>query len=154
MTPRASERQCVLPAASRAVQLSADGFADAKALAEVRARLDRCWHQVHIDDVDMDDSIADLGGSRRVTARVALGELTSDDVEVQLVAGRVGQSGELEAPVAVAMSSDGPDHEGHWTFAGEAPIVAAGRMGVTVRVVPASPLVTTPLELGHVAWAG
>jgi len=143
-----------LPAASRAVQLSADGFADAKALAEVRARLDRCWHQVHIDDVDMDDSIADLGGSRRVTARVALGELTSDDVEVQLVAGRVGQSGELEAPVAVAMSSDGPDHEGHWTFAGEAPIVAAGRMGVTVRVVPASPLVTTPLELGHVAWAG
>ena len=92
-------------------------------------------------------------GTRRVTARVALGELSSSEVEVQLVAGRVGQSGELEAPIAVAMTTDGPEHDGHRTFVGEAPIVAAGRMGVTVRVVPASPLVTTPLELGHVAWA-
>ena len=54
------------------------------------------------------------------------------------------------------MSDRGPTGEdgGHHRFAAEAPLDRAGRMGVTVRVVPAHPLVEEPLELGHVAWAG
>ena len=142
-----------LPAAARGAALSSDHLAGAKALAALRERLDASWHQVHVDDVDVDDSIADLGGTRRVTAKVALGALSPSEVEVQLVAGRVGQSGELEEPVTVAMVDEGAVDDGHRSFAGEAPILAAGRMGVTVRVVPADALVDTPLELGHVAWA-
>jgi starch phosphorylase len=143
-----------VPAAARAVELSADHHAGAKELAAFRARLDASWHQVHIDDVDLDEAIADLGGTRRVTAKVALGELQPSEVEVQLVAGRVGQSGELEDPVIVAMSDEGAADDAHHVFGAEAPIVAAGRMGVNVRVVPCSDLVDDPLELGHVAWAG
>lgn len=142
-----------LPAASRAVELTADGNAGAKELAAFRSRLDGCWHLVHVDEVEVDDSVADLGGTRRVTAKVALGELDPAEVEVQLVSGRVGQSGELEDPVTVAMVDDGAADDTHRTFSGEAPILTAGRMGVTVRIVPSSPLVDTPLELGHVAWA-
>ncbi len=143
-----------LPAAARAVELSTDGYRGARDLAGFRRQLDECWHQVHVDDVDADEAIADLGGSRRVTATVALGALGVGDVEVQLVSGRVGQSGELEATTSVAMRDEGPVDDAHRRFAGEAPLVAAGRMGVTVRVVPCHPLIDDPLELGHVAWAG
>ena len=143
-----------LPAAERAVELSDEDYRGARQLAAFRGRLDECWHQVHVDDVDVDEAAADLGGTRPVTAVVALGGLSSDDVEVQLVAGRVGQSGELEDPTSVAMTDDGPVDDAHRRFVGEAPLSAAGRMGVTVRVVPRSPLVDDPLELGHVAWAG
>ena len=143
-----------LPAASRAVELAADGYSAARELAGFRSRLDALWHQVHVDSVDVDESVADLGGTRRVTATVALGELGPDEVEVQLVAGQVGQSGELEDTVTVSMAEEGSAPDGHRVFAADAPILSAGRMGVNVRVVPRSRLVDTPLELGRVAWAG
>jgi starch phosphorylase len=143
-----------LPAAARAVELSTDGFRGARELAAYRARLDDCWHQVHVDAVDADEAVADLGGARRVSAVVALGGLAAEDVEVQLVSGRVGQSGELEHPTSVPMADDGQVDDAHRRYVGEAPLSTAGRMGVTVRVVPRHPLVGEPIELGHVAWAG
>ena len=146
-------RDLYLPAASRAIRLSADGYGGARGLAAFRARLDDCWHQVHVDDVDADEAIADLGGTRRVTATVALGGLSADDVEVQLISGRVGQSGELDGSTSVAMVDDGPVDDTHRRFVGQAPLSTAGRMGVTVRVVPRHALVDDPLELGLVAWA-
>jgi starch phosphorylase len=143
-----------LPAALRSVELSVEHHRGARELAAYRSRLDEHWHQVHIDDVDADESVADLGAARRVTATVALGALSPDEVEVQLVSGRVGQSGELEHTTSVAMADDGPIDEGHRRFTGDAPLTDAGRMGVTVRVVPRHPLVDEPLELGLVAWGG
>ncbi len=149
-------RGLYLPAAARSATLAADGHRGARDLAAYRSRLDGCWHQVHVDAVEVAESIADLGDVRSVEAIVALGELRPDEVEVQLVVGRVGQSGELEGTRRVPMSDRGPTGEdgGHHRFAAEAPLDRAGRMGVTVRVVPAHPLVEEPLELGHVAWAG
>lgn len=142
-----------LPAAARSVELASDGFRGARDLAAFRARLDACWHLVHVDDVDVDDAVADLGGTRTVTAVVALGELGPDEVEVQLVVGRVGQAGQIEDSVTMAMSDDGAVGDTHRRFVADAPLVSAGRMGVTVRAVPSCPLVEVPLELGHVAWA-
>ncbi len=147
-------QELYVPAAVRSAELSSEGFRGARDLAAYRARLAGQWHGVHVDDVAVDESVADLGGHRAVRATVALGDLSADEVEVQLVAGRVGQSGELERTVTVAMTDAGPVDEAHRCFEGEAPLDAAGRMGLTVRVVPRHPLAGDPLELGHVAWAG
>ncbi|MFZ4433171.1 MAG: DUF3417 domain-containing protein, partial [Microthrixaceae bacterium] len=148
-------RELYLPAAAHAAVLGADGHRGARELAAYRARLDSCWHQVHIDAVDVSDAIADLGDVRRVDAVVALGDLRPDEVEVQLVVGRVGQSGELEDTTVVGMLDEGRtgDDPPHHRFVAEASLDRAGRMGVTVRVVPSHPSVAAPLELGHVAWA-
>lgn len=143
-----------LPAALRSQQLCADGFAGARELAHYRSRLAEVWHRVHVDSVEVDDSVADLGSSRSVRAVVALGELSPDDVEVQLVSGHVGQSGELESPNMVAMTDEGAIGDGHRAFSGAAALDTAGRMGVTVRVVPRHELVDAPVEFGLVAWAG
>lgn len=143
-----------LPAAQRAIQLSSDGFAGARELAAFRTRLERCWHQVHVDSLDADESVADLGAAREVFAVVALGELGTDDVDVQLVVGHVGQSGELETPTISSMEVAEHLDDGHVRFRGAAVADTAGRMGVSVRVVPRHHLVDTPVELGMVAWAG
>ncbi len=142
-----------LPAASHAVDLSSDDHAGARELAAFRARLDALWHQVHVDVVEADESVADLGTSRRIEAVVALGELGPDEVEVQLVCGHVGQSGELESATATPMADAGRTDDMHHRFVGDAPLDVAGRMGVTVRVVPRHRLVVTPNEFGRVAWA-
>ena len=142
-----------LPAATHAVELSADGHAGARELATFRARLDDLWHQVHVDRVEADESVADLGTRRQISAVVSLGELHPDEVEVQLVYGHVGQSGELESAAASPMTDAGQIDDLHHRYCGDAPLDVAGRMGVTVRVVPRHRLVSAPTEFGLVAWA-
>jgi hypothetical protein len=47
-------------------------------------------------------------------------------------------------------SGDGDDHE---RYSGQFDCETAGRYGFTVRIVPAHADLTTPLELGAIAWA-
>jgi starch phosphorylase len=144
-----------VPSAARNLELCADHFAGAKDLAAYRARVDGAWHQVHVDDVDVDEDVGDLGTTKTVTATVSLGHLDPSEVEVQLVVGHVGQSGELEGATATAMTADGSTEglaDGHRRYSGTAELAQAGRMGVTVRVVPTHRLVSTPVEFGRVAW--
>lgn len=143
-----------LPAAARALDLGRDGYAGARSLAAYRERVAGQWHRVHVDEVLADEAVADLGTQRTVEAKVSLGDLAVEDVQVQLVVGHVGQSGELEDTTLVPMEDAGPLEDGHRRFVAQAPLDRAGRMGVTVRVVPHHPLVDDPVEFGLVAWAG
>jgi starch phosphorylase len=147
-------RSLYLPSAARSDALTADGFAAARALASYRARLGDHWHGVRVESVEADEAIGDLGGTRPVKATVALGSLAPGEVEVQMVVGRVGQSGELEHPIMTTLLHEGPTDDGLHRFTGSAPLDTAGRMGVTVRVVPCHELAGNPVDLGFVAWAG
>ncbi len=142
------------PAAKASAELAADGFAGARELTAFRRRVLDAWHAVHVDEVHMDETIADLSTSRTVSARVSLGDLDPSDVQVQLLAGLVGQAGELEDPTVVPMSPVGPDGDRHQRFEATLSFTEAGRAGITVRVVPHHPLLGDPLDLGRVAWAG
>lgn len=142
------------PAAAAARDLAADGQREARTLAAWRRRVIDEWHGVHIDAVDADDSVADLTSTRRVTARVALGALSPEDVEVQLVSGAVGQTGQLEGVQSIAMQPLEAPADGHVVFGADLALDVAGRRGLTVRVVPRHRSLGDPLELGCVAWAG
>jgi len=143
-----------LPAAHRSASAGADDWKAARELAAFRARVARAWPAVRVDDVRTDEGVADLGGARAVEAVVSLGELTPQEAQVQLVTGHVGPTGELEHPVIVTMSCAEPPVDGLYRYTGEAPLEVAGRMGVTVRVVPDHPLLTDAVEFGRIAWAG
>jgi starch phosphorylase len=134
------------PTAARADALGADRGVRAVALAGWKERVRSAWKAVHVDGIDTDDTTADLGGSRTVTAHVTLGDLSPDDVQVQLLHGPVGQNDELDHSNLVVMSGDGATFTG--TFTCEHP----GRYGITVRVVPNHPDLVTPVELGLIAW--
>ena len=141
------------PTAARADALAADGFARARDLAAYKARVAAAWGGVHVDGLDTDDGVADLGTTRAVHATVSLGELSPEDVDVQLLHGPVGPNGELGpevtvAPLAVEDASARPAR-----YSGELPLETPGRYGITVRVVPRHPDLVTPLELGKATWA-
>jgi starch phosphorylase len=147
------------PTAARADVLTGTGGARAVALARWKERVTDEWHGVHVDRVDGDGeregvgAIAELGGRRMVSAVVALGGLTPDDVDVQLLHGPVGQGDELTERTAVSMvpvSSTDADHARYeGTFAYE----QAGRYGFTVRIVPRHPDQVDNSDLGLAAWA-
>jgi len=139
------------PTAARADALAADGFARASALAWWKAGVRQGWRAVHVDGIESDDA-SDLGQERAVRATVSLGDLPAEDVQVQLLHGPVGQADELEQPSVSAMAPSGPASDGHHTFHVTIRLDRPGRYGFAVRVVPSHGDLTTPVELGLVAW--
>ena len=142
------------PTAARADAISAAGYAGARALAAWKQRVQAHWDEVRIEGVESDSGVADLGTERRVEVAVSLGQLTTDDVAVQLAYGPVGPNDEIVRPHVVAMDLDGHDGDpSRYRYEGRFTLEEAGRYGYTVRVVPSHPDLATPVELGCVAWA-
>jgi starch phosphorylase len=141
------------PTARHADRLAADEFKPAHELAAWKARVLAAWEGVDILSVETDVSVASLGTDRSVEAEVALGSLSADDVEVQLVHGPVGQQDEIEHPTITMMTPVAENGSGSLRYHGEFSCDTAGRYGFTVRVVPSHPDLITSVELGRVAWA-
>ena len=132
------------PTAAQGDALVADGYAAARSLADWKSRVEASWPGVHVDHVEVDDGVADLGTERTVDAVVSLGDLTPDDVQVQLLHGAAGQGEELFEPHLVVLDQSGPATDGHLRFQGRFACERAGRYGVTVRIVPNHPALVTP----------
>jgi starch phosphorylase len=141
------------PTAGRADRLEASKHERARELAAWKARVTAAWKAVHVDGVESDAGVTDLGQPREVTAQVSLGELAPSEVAVQLLHGPVGQSDELVAPEVVPMAVAGPAADGHLRFTGTFTCERPGRYGYTVRIVPNPPDLVTPVELGLIASA-
>ncbi len=130
-----------LPAAHSSRELaSAEGasrFAGAVEFAAWKARVEQAWASVRIELVETDDGEQSPGEKLAVRAGVALGELTPDDVTVEVVYGQVGSDDEITDPVyseLVLESEPGADAVA-W-YGGEAVLGQPGAFGYTVRVCP------------------
>jgi starch phosphorylase len=141
------------PAAAHDALLRADGCVPAKDLAAWKARVLAAWDGVHVDAVDASAEPVEVGSASTVTATVSLGSLGVDDVEVQLVRGTVTGDEQLTDIELVAMAPAGSVDDTHLRFEGTFTNERAGRVGVTVRVVPSHPLLATSVDLGRIAWA-
>ncbi|HEX2575739.1 MAG TPA: alpha-glucan family phosphorylase, partial [Aquihabitans sp.] len=140
------------PTAAAADALRGDHHARARELAAWKVRALAGWEAVKVDSVEASDDVADLGATREVCVTVALGDLTPDDVAVQLVHGRVGQHDQLESPVVTALGCDDAEARPA-VYRGSVPCDRPGRYGFTVRVAPAHADLPTPLDLGRLTWA-
>jgi starch phosphorylase len=140
------------PTGAKADDLAGRDHERASALAAWKARVRAGWSGVHVDHLDLPGTVVELGTERRVEAVVALGSLSPNDVEVQLIHGPAGQGAELSHTTVVPMAPAGAAEDDHLRYTGAFTCEQAGRYGATVRIVPAHPDLVTPLELGVVAW--
>ncbi len=154
--------QLYAPAAvsSRALEAgSADGsagngplFDGARELAAWKHRVRSAWPEVRVGHVEADDGDLSPGGRLTVRASVALGSLSADDVRVEVVYGRAGDSDEIIDPVRSPLRLDDVSGlDGAVRYVGQAELGKPGPFGYTVRVLPSHPLLAGPAELGLVA---
>ena len=139
-----------LPAArSSQVLASGDSFAGAREFAAWKDRVAKAWPDVAIEHVEADDGEQSPGTRLVVRATVALGQLSPDDVTVQLVYGPAGDEDEISAPAFADLELD-PDQAGGSAvrYVGEAELGRPGPFGYTVRVLPRHPLLAIPAEMG------
>ncbi|OAH16188.1 alpha-glucan family phosphorylase [Streptomyces jeddahensis] len=126
----------------------------ARELAVWKSRMRGAWGQVAVDHVEVSaaSATAELGSTLGVRVRVRLGDLQPDDVEVQVVAGRVDSEDRIaDASVVPLKPAGGPDLEGRWVYEGPLSLDRTGPYGYTVRILPSHRLLGSPAELGLVA---
>lgn len=93
-----------------------------------------------------------LGGQLPIRAVVALGDLTPDDVEVQVAYGSVDDDDQVADVSFLALEPRG-QVDGAYRYEGTLMLTQAGPFGYTVRVLPKHPLLSGLSELGLVATA-
>ncbi|HEX7538138.1 MAG TPA: alpha-glucan family phosphorylase [Dermatophilaceae bacterium] len=143
------------PAARAGWALDGPTWAGARDLAAYKATVRAGWSGVRVDHVES-SGVSDspqVGDILHVRAFVSLGDLAPDEVEVQVVHGRVSLSDELRdietAPLTFAESYEGGRHR----FEGDLVPTRTGAFGYTVRILPTHPAMANPAELGLVANA-
>ncbi len=137
-----------MPAHTAFSALKENGLARAKAALAWRDRISSQWSKVKVISTTDTAAARNSAGQRiRVEARIELGELTPQDVRVQVLSGRVGRGRELTDLEFTEMSAGEPGHFQAEISAGE-----AGHRGYVVRVMPHNPDVNTPMELPLVEW--
>ena len=143
-----------LPSHHRFTRLAANDLVGAKRLAAWRRKLLEQWREVRVEEVTAPpQEPLHVGDALNVQARVHLGSLSPDDVEVQLYHGTIDSMGEIVQPRAAVLGAVGPAAGNSVAvFGGSVACAASGQYGFSVRVLPRNPDLPHPFEPGLVTW--
>jgi glycogen phosphorylase len=144
-----------LPASASSRALAGGGdrpFAGAAELAAWKERITSEWPAVRIELVETDDGEQCSGALLTVRAGIALGQLSPEDVRVEVLCGPAAADDEIADPIASELALESPSVDGSvaW-YSGEAVLGKPGTFGYTVRVLPRNPLLSAPAEMGLIA---
>ncbi len=141
------------PSNVRFQQLLEDNTKAGRDLAAWRKVVERKWPHIRVDGVEAKGADgASVGQNLEVQARVNLGGLTPEDVEVQLFHGPVDSLGEIATPHTVTMRQETASDNGYYVFQGSIPCRTSGQHGYAVRVLPKHPGLANPFATGLISW--
>lgn len=162
LAPRYSTARMVREYATRFYMPSSQSFRalakpelkEAKDSLLWRDRVRASWPKVKIvRSQDSTGSVNPLGQEFEVRAWVQLGELSPDDVRVQVLSGKVGSNRELSQVDLHDLDLVGSEGESY-LFKGDLKFDSTGHRGYVVRVVPAHKHIRIATELPLVTWEG
>ncbi|MEP7194171.1 MAG: alpha-glucan family phosphorylase [Actinomycetota bacterium] len=143
------------PAARAGWALDGPVWTGARDLAAYKAKVRAAWPSVRVDHVES-SGVSDspqVGDVLHVRTFVSLGDLAPEEVEVQVVHGRVSESDALTdietAPLSFAESYEDGQHR----FEGDLVPTRTGAFGYTIRILPRHHGMASAAELGLVANA-
>ncbi len=149
-------RRLYHPALENAHQFSADDYARGREYAGWLLNLRSHWSEIKFGSISSNfNSEVRVGDTLGLTVEVYLGQISPDDVSVQLYEGALDRQGEIERGRAHEMAAEGPGSGGKgWhrftvSFASE----TTGRHGYTIRAIPRHPDMRQTLQLGLITWA-
>lgn len=142
------------PIARASEALDAPPYENAKALAEWKSKVRAAWHDVRVDFVEASlPDVVQLGDDVTVVAHVSLGDLSPEDVEVQMILGKVAGDDTIVSGQVIKLTPSKQVDGGATKFVASTKLDVAGAVGFTVRVVPHNSLTASDAELGLVSNA-
>jgi glycogen phosphorylase len=142
-----------IPAYLRGQKLWADGLHKSFELAHAKDRLRQLWPDVKIVSVHTSgNGHFKVGESMQVDAMVELGDLSPDEVKVQLYCGPITSSGAIERATPMDMQHSRQMAPGRHVYIGRVDCKTSGRQGFAIRVLPGYEDLATPFEPGLILW--
>jgi len=131
-----------VPAMDYYQKLSADNFQGARDLARWQAWLNERWDSITIKSIETPamETSPRVGDRISVTLKVHLGEISPDDVVVEVIAGNLNsleQMHQYEPSTAVRCEKQQSDGNGGHIYCTEVVCRESGRFGIAARVLPA-----------------
>lgn len=141
-----------LPSDARYRALHADGQAKGREVLTWRERVQAAWPNVKIVSVKDSAQAANIiGRDIEVTAVVDLGGLSTEDVVVEALVGKVGSTRDLYREHLIELTPREASGSGV-TYAASLPLSKAGNQGYTLRVRPRRDGIPVAHELPLVRW--
>ena len=144
-----------VPASQRYEQFLSNGLADAKNLATWKERIQKNWQKIKVESVTT-GPLNDLKVNVQLTVQavVYLGNVTPDDVHVEIFSGKVDAHGTIMAPEITKMNAVHSLGNDRYRFEGQsASCQKSGNYGLTIRVLPFHPYLATRFLPGLIAWS-
>jgi starch phosphorylase len=135
-------------------ELSSADAAKARGVAAWKGRVRETWSRVRVEverpawpgEIRVDTPLS-------VRAKVYLGELSAEEVSVELYLGRLNADGDFQEALPLEMKLAGGADGASLFEASAVSCSESGRHGFTVRVLPYHPNLMTPFLPGLIAWA-
>ncbi|MBN1890528.1 MAG: alpha-glucan family phosphorylase [Thermoflexales bacterium] len=143
-----------LPALERYRALIGDDLKRARLLTEWKEKASSNWPALKIVEItsEVHDEMT-VGDTLVVRAWLELGELTPDDVRVELYHGAIDADGEILWPKITPLGPTGQVKRKRHEFVGAISTATSGRHGYTVRVLPRHPDLGDPYKQDLILWA-
>ena len=119
-----------------------------------KTKVNKNWNKVKIAHVKEEGTEAEIkvGEKFQITADVEIGDLTPDDVEVQIYYGKIDDKNKAGSNAYVTM--DVAQKKGTvFQYKGAIDCSSTGQIGYTLRVLPKHSLLINNFELGLIRWA-
>jgi starch phosphorylase len=123
-------------------------------LATWKHKVRDAWPHVRIEHVESEgvSDVPAMGSTLTLRVYASLGELSPDDVDVQVLHGRVAGDDELRDPSVASLDHAEKYDGGRHRFEADVALDQTGPIGYTVRILPKHELLVTPAEVGLVSW--
>ncbi|MEA3335981.1 MAG: alpha-glucan family phosphorylase [Chloroflexota bacterium] len=146
--------QLYVPTAISSQAYRADDFAVARDLAQWRSTIRQNWSEVAVNAKGPNETQFTIGETAPVSALVALGVLTPDQVTVEIVFGE-DSGGRLASPQTAPMNLVGEQTNGIYLYKYEGGFVPnkTGALLYGVRVLPRHDHMLNQHEMALVTWA-
>jgi starch phosphorylase len=142
-----------VPSLVRGEILAADGLKRSIELAHAKDRLRHKWGGIKIVGVHTSgNGHFKVGESMQVEALVDLPELEPSDVAVQLYAGPINATGQIDRPQTLVMEHSREVGPNRHLFVGKIDCRTSGRHGFAVRILPGYHDMATKFEPGLILW--
>lgn len=122
------------------IKFSENEYTVARDIAAWKQNIRLKWHDVSIKNIQFNrQEEIKVGTKVRAIAEVQLGNLSPDDVQVELYFGALNQAEEIVEGAALPMSLHEKKSSGVYEFIGQMLCLKSGRFGFTARVIPRHP---------------
>ena len=141
-----------LPSAVNWNKIQSDRFSGVRNLSAWMDRVKASWQQLRILGTKTDSRAGiQSGGSLKVDVTLQLGQLSPNDLSVDIYYGRVDSKADFLDRSTLTLR-DFTQKGNQTVFRGEIPCQDVGRFGFRVRILPSHPLLSNPYSLGLILW--